>query len=89
MKRADLIRMMHRAGIPPMYAETASRIAMQAVIRERDSLIASLIHNTGVSLRAAGVVFGMSHEGVRKASRRGASTRARGELTATAHNIKA
>lgn len=80
MKRDDLMRRMHRAGLRLDDAATAAAVAMQAARRERDALIVRMLApaptGAGMSLRAVGSVFGLSYEGVRKVS-----TRARIELT--------
>jgi hypothetical protein len=87
MRHADLMTRMHRAGLRLDDAATAARIAVQSAIRERDVLIAKMIaprpDGAGLSLRAVGVVFGLSHEAVRKASTRGVVG-----LTASARTVQ-
>lgn len=83
MTKSDLVRRMRGAGLLPREASAAAQIAVQSLIKERNSLILSALR-TGMSLRVVGVVFGLSHEAVRKVS-----TRERGELTARASTVQA
>lgn len=59
MKRDDLMRRMHRAGLRLDDAATAAAVAVQAHQRERNLLIVSA-RSIGLSLRQIGGMFGLS-----------------------------
>ena len=82
MRREDLMRRMRSVGLMPREAAAAAQVAVQSLVRERNELILSALR-TGMSLRMVGIVFGLSHEMVRKVS-----TRERGELTAQADTMQ-
>jgi transposase len=66
----------------PREAAAAAQVAVQTLVRERNELIVAALRS-GMSLRTVGVVFGLSHEMVRKVS-----TRERGELTEQANKVQ-
>ena len=82
MNRTDLMRRMRSVGLMPREAAAAAQVAVQSLVRERNELILSALRS-GMSLRTVGVVFGLSHEMVRKVS-----TRGRSELTAQANTMQ-
>lgn len=82
MKRSDLMRRMHRAGLRLDDAATAARIAEHALLSERNRLIESAVE-MGLSVRNVGRIFGISKTHVSRVS-----IRLRGHGTDTASTIK-
>jgi AraC-like DNA-binding protein len=67
MKRDDLMRRMHRAGLRLDDAATAARIAENALVNERNQLIARA-SGVGMSVRAIARLFGLSKTHVARVS---------------------
>jgi hypothetical protein len=67
MRRSELARSMHRAGLSLVDAHTAARIAMNSHKRDRDALILRA-RECGLSLRVIGKLFGLSYEWIRRVS---------------------
>lgn len=82
MKRADLMRRMHKAGLRLDDAATAARIAENALLNERNRLIEQAI-GIGLSVRQTARMIGISKTHVSRVS-----LRLRGHGTDTASTMK-